>query len=101
MGARAKQAVGVTTSHTLNMSEVGRRGLVPWLSFNWENLRRDALMVRAHMDNEYINPQHSCLATYFSQFIPNKKDQPMCTKCPIYRVGRWSAQILFGAFPKG
>ena len=25
--------------------------------------------------------------TYFSQFIPNKKDQPMCTKCPIYRVG--------------
>ena len=39
--------------------------------------------------------------TYFSQFIPNKKDQPMCTKCPIYRVDRWSAQILFGAFPKG
>ena len=29
----------------------------------------------------------------FSQFIPNKKDQPMYTKGPIYRVGRWSAQI--------
>ena len=39
--------------------------------------------------------------TYFSQFIPNKKDQLMHTKCPIYRVSRWSAQILFGAFPKG
>ena len=37
----------------------------------------------------------------FSQFIPNKNDQPMCTKGPIYRVGRWSAQILFESFPKG
>ena len=25
----------------------------------------------------------------------------MYTKGPIYRVGRWSAQILFGSFPKG
>ena len=37
----------------------------------------------------------------FSQFIPNKKDQLMCTKCPIYRVGQWLAKILFGSFPKG
>ena len=37
----------------------------------------------------------------FSQFIPNKKDQPMCTKGPIYRVGQWLAQILLGSFPKG
>ena len=43
VGARAKQGVGVTTSHALNTSEVGWRGQVPWLSLNWENLHRDVL----------------------------------------------------------
>ena len=42
-GGKAKQGVGVTTSHALNTSNVGWRGQVLWLSLNWENLCQNML----------------------------------------------------------
>ena len=88
----------VTTMSTSPLVMSGKQCFGPDMApLNFLSCQWDLPMCQPHFNTLWMT---SSKISPFSQFIPNKKDQPMCTKCPIYRVGQWSAKILFGSFSK-